>query len=203
MGNMDFFLTKEMGMRSGWRTILVSASILLAAVSGCSAPEQARQPVDELNPNDSGLQSKDVVGAADKMSRDLLADPALNASGTAWTLVVSNMEDKTTDQVARINFDIFLQALKGDLAQKSTGRIQLIENKQQFHELRNKELEGNAADATGQGGPQAINPDYALYGTAMDLPNRATNFYQIEFKVINLHNRTIAFDRLYQVKVAR
>jgi hypothetical protein len=190
-------------MRSGWRNIGTAGLVALAILSGCSAPpEQARQPVDSLNPNDSGLQSKDVVGAADKISRDLLADPGLNASGTAWTLVVSNMEDKTTDQVARINFDIFLQALKGDLATKSGGKIQLIENKQQFHELRNKELEGSAADQS-QTGAQAINPDFALYGTAMDLPNRATNFYQIEFKVVNLHNRTIAFDRLYQVKVAR
>ena len=193
-------------MRSSRKAIWLGSLVLMALAAGCAAPDQARQPVDELNPNDSGLQSKDVVGAADKISRDLLADPALNSSGTAWTLVVSNMEDKTTDQVARINFDIFLQALKGDLAQKSGGRIQLIENKQQFHELRNRELESNAGDQFGQGGsntPQAINPDYALYGTAMDLPNRATNFYQIEFKVVNLHNRTIAFDRLYQVKVAR
>jgi hypothetical protein len=202
MGIMGAFLTKETGMRIDWRNIRTAFLISLALAGGCTTPEQARQPVDSLNPNDSGLQSKDVVSAADKISRDLLADPTLNSSGTAWTLVVSNMEDKTTDQVARINFDIFLQALKGDLAQKSGGKIQLIENKQQFHELRNKELEGNAADP-GQGSAQAINPDFALYGTAMDLPNRATNFYQIEFKVVNLHNRTIAFDRLYQVKVAR
>ena len=202
-------------MFSGWKTALFLAaaggSITLAGLVGCSNPDrphgygQERQPIDELNANDSGLQSKDVVGAADKISRDLLADPMLNASGVAWTMVVSNMEDKTTDQVARINFDIFLQALKGDLAQKSNGRIQLIENKQQFHDLRNKELEGG--DQFGQAGtnqpPQAINPQYALYGTAMDLPNRATNFYQIEFKIVNLSNRTIAFDRLYQVKVAR
>jgi len=190
-----------------------AVGLFLAAVIGCSSPDrphgygQERQPVDELSANDTGLQSKDVVDAADKISRDLLADPQLNASGVAWTIVVSNMEDKTTDYVARVNFDIFLQALKGDLARKSTGRTQLIENKQEFHELRNKELEGNP-DQFGQGGkgggaPEAINPDYALYGTAIDLPNRSTNFYQIEFKLVNLHNRLLAFDRLYQVKVAR
>jgi len=202
-------------MLRGWKT-MASAGLLASAlaIGGCSSdrPEKygrERQPVDELNPDDRGLQSKDVVGAADKISRDLLADPTLNASRTAWTLVVDTMEDKTTDRVARLNFDIFLQALKGDLAQKSNGRIQLIENKAQFNQLRNKELEGNGPDQFGQNGaggrssPQAINPDYSLYGTAMDLPNRATNFYQIEFKVVNLQNRTIAFDRLYQVKVAR
>jgi len=200
-------------MFSGWKGFAVVGLLLMGGVAGCQPDRpheygQMRQPVDELNAEDRGLQSKDIVDAADRISRDLLADPTLNSSRNAWTLVVSNMEDKTTDQVARINFDIFLQALKGDLAQKSSGRIQLIENKQQFHELRNRELEGERDDfgqggARGNAAPQAINPDFALYGTAMDLPNRATNFYQIEFKVVNLQNRTIAFDRLYQVKVAR
>ena len=200
-------------MFSGWKTLMAAGLLLAAGVIGCTSDRpheygRARQPVDELNPEDSGLQSKDVVDAADKTSRDLLADPRLNASNVAWTMVVSNMEDQTTDRVARINFDIFLQALKADLAQKSGGRIQLIENKAQFHQLRDKELEGNRDDfgqtgTAGNAAPGAINPDYALYGTAMDLPNRATNFYQIEFKLVNLHNRTIAFDRLYQVKVAR
>ena len=199
-------------MLNRWNKWGAVTLVIGAAALGCSYSDQpheygqARQPVDELNPDDSGLQSKDVVMAADKMSRELLADPTLNASNTAWTIVVSDMEDKTTERYSRVNFDIFLQALKGDLAQKSVGRVQLIENKAEFHNLRNKELEGG--DQFGQGAanqpaPAAINPDYALYGTAIDMPNRATNFYQIEFKLVNLHNRTIAFDRLYQVKVAR
>ena len=193
----------------GWKNVAVIGLILAVGAVGCSSDRphaygQERQPVDELNPGDRGLQSKDVIGAADKISRDLLADPTLNASSNAWTLVVDNMEDKTTDQVARINFDIFLQALKGDLAQKSGGRIQLIENKAQFYQLRNKEMENNDQFGKGRAGAtQAVSPDYSLTGTAMDLPNRATNFYQIEFKIVNLHNRTIAFVRLYQVKVAR
>ncbi|HEY8750893.1 MAG TPA: hypothetical protein VIM11_23115 [Tepidisphaeraceae bacterium] len=200
-------------MITGWKKMTSLSLLSLAPLVGCHSDRphaygQQRQPVDELNSDDTGLQSKDVVGAADKVARDFLASPALNASRTAWTIVVSNMEDKTTDQVARVNFDIFLQALKGDLAQKSNGRIQLIANKAEFNQLRSKELEGNNNDQFGQSGagrptPKAINPDFALTGTAMDLPNRATNFYQIEFRLDNLQDRTIAFVHLYQVKVAR
>lgn len=199
-------------MFSGWKQAAAAGMVVCAALAGCSPDRphgygQQRQPIDELNPNDSGLQSKDVVDAADRVSRDLLADPRLNASNTAWTIVVSNMEDKTIDRSFAVNFDIFLQALKGDLARRSDGRIQLIENKAQFNNLRNKELE-KERDDFGQNGnvgraPQATNPDYALYGTAMDMPNRATNYYQIEFQLTNLQTRAIAFDRLYQVKVAR
>ena len=195
-------------MIGDWKRVAAMGLLGVCLTVGCGTPQPQRQPVDSLNPDDSGLQSKDVVDAADKMCRDLLADPNLNASHNAWTIVVDDMQDKTTDQAARINFNIFLQALKGDLAQKSNGRVQLIENKAEFYNLRNKELEtGSTGDQFGQGGSkggsQAISPDYSLTGTAMDLPNRATNFYQIEFKLVNLHNRTLAFDRLYQVKVAR
>ena len=37
----------------------------------------------------------------------------------------------------------------------------------------------------------------------MDLPNRGTNYYQIQFTLQDLHNRTIPWTRLYSVKVAR
>jgi hypothetical protein len=200
-------------MSTGWKKFAAAGLLAVFGAIGCSPDKpheygQARQPVDELNGNDSGLQSKDVVDAADKIARDLLADPNLNASQTAWTIVVSNMEDQTTDRYARVNFNIFLQALKGDLARMSGNRIQLVENKDTFHSLRSKELESERDDF-GQGAgrnapvPQAINPDYAMTGTAMDLPNRSTNFYLIDFRLDNLRNRTIAFDRQYQVKVER
>jgi peptidoglycan-synthase activator LpoB len=195
-------------MMGGWKQVAAMGLLGLCAAVGCHSEQPQRQPVDSLNPDDTGLQSKDVVDAADKMCRDLLADPNLNASRNAWTIVVDEMQDKTTDPNYKVNFNIFLQALKGDLAQKSNGRVQLIENKAEFYNLRNKELEtGSTGDQFGQGGSkgssQAISPDYSLTGTAMDLPNRSTNFYQIEFKLVNLHNRTLAFDRLYQVKVRR
>jgi len=200
--------SKEMSMIGGWKKLAALGLLGLGAAVGChSDSPPARQPIDELHPDDTGLQSKDIVDAADKISRDLLSDPNLNASRNAWTIVVDNMQNKTTDPNNNINFDIFLQALKGNLAQKSNGRVQLIENKAEFYNLRNKELETNAGGdqfgQAGRGAAQAVSPDYSLTGTAMDLPNRATNFYQIEFKLVNLQNRTLAFDRLYQVKVAR
>jgi len=195
-------------MIGGWKRVTAMGLLGLCAAVGCGHEQPQRQPVDSLNPDDSGLQSKDVQDAADKMCRDLLSDPNLNASHNAWTIVVDEMQNKTTDPNNQVNFNIFLQLLKGNLAQKSNGRVQLIENKAEFYNLRNKELEtGATGDQFGQGGSksgsQAVSPDYSLTGTAMDLPNRSTNYYQIEFKLVNLHNRTLAFDRIYQVKVAR
>ena len=197
-------------MRS-WKHLAAAGLLVSAMVVGCSPDKpheygQRRPPVDELSGGDTGLQSKDVVDAADQMARDILSDPRFTADPRR--IVVSNMEDKTTDHQASLNFDIFLQALKANLAQKSNGRVTLVANKAEFHNLRSQELEGGDTGTGnfGQGGgtnSAAINPDFDLYGTAMDLPNRATTFYQIEFKIVDLRTRELAFDRVYQVKVAR
>ena len=200
-------------MLIGWTKLALMGLVLASGAIGCGNPDrphdygQARQPVDELNANDRGLQSKDVVDAADKVARDLLSSPQLNGSNAAWTMVVTNMKDETTDRVAQVNFDIFLQALKGDIAQKSQGRIRLIVNKAEFHNLRSQEVENEREDF-GQGAgnnaaARSIQPDYALTGTAIDMPNRATNFYLLDFRVDNLKTREQAFEGQYQVKVAR
>lgn len=156
---------------------------------------------------DTGLQSYDVVAASDKMAASLLALPELNASSTKWTIVVDHVDDLTTDKTFRHDYDIFLAALKNKIFRGSSGRIQLIENKAKFQDLRGRELEGQRDDF-GQGSgdtaaPRSIQPDYALYGKAMDLPNRATNYYQLEFTLLNFRNRTQVWTDLYDVRAAR
>ena len=83
-------------------------------------------------------------------------------------------------------------------------------NLARFRNIRNAEVEGGGADPYGQGGvvgqnptPAAVNPDYALTATVMDLPNRRTNYYQISFTMEDLHRRLVAWNRTYAVKVAR
>lgn len=190
------------------------ATLGLALLAGChdDKPHEYGEQRGSLYDVDrgGGLQAKDVNEAADQMAADLLSDRNLNASNTSWTVVVYPAEDRTTDRMARVNYDIFLQALKDRLARQSNGRITLITNLARFRNIRAAEVEGGGPDPYGQGGaigqnptPAAINPDYALTGTVMDLPNRRTNYYQIEFSLEDLHARRTVWDRTYAVKVAR
>src|SRR2546423_15575146 len=117
--------------RTAALTALVCAALGAGAV-GCHNDKpheygQQRPPVDQLDPRDRGLQSKDVQAASDKMAMDLLADPNLNASKTQWTIVVDRVDNKSSD--ARANLDIFLRRLRVALAQQGRGRVQLIENR--------------------------------------------------------------------------
>jgi hypothetical protein len=169
---------------------------------------QQRPDINQLSPDDSGLQSKDVEACTSQMIQELVSSPALQASPTQWTMVVTNVDDQTTDKSFNTNYDIFIESLRASISQKAAGRIQLIENKDKFHSIRDKEIEGSSdpykqGGGPGTGAPAAINPDYGLYAKAFDMPNRSTNFYMLEFDVTNLQNRMQVWTRTYKVKVAR
>ncbi len=200
-------------MFSGWKSLAL-AGVTAALLAGCASDKPAdygrdRPPVDQIDPRDRGLQSMDVVAASDKMAMDLLSQRALNESRNQWTIVVDRVEDSTSDRnFSGRNYDIFLERLRTRLFQLGHGRVQLIENKARFHDLRNKELEGGGRDEFGQGsgdhlGPAGVQPDYVLYGKAMDMPNRATNYYQIQFDLTNFRTREMVWNGMYEVRAAR
>jgi hypothetical protein len=204
--------------RQGAWNRLAAGAVLSAGVfvglAGCNSDKphdygQQRPDVNDLDARDRGLQSRDVNQSADQMAADLLSTPALNRSPEQWTIVTGKVDDQTIDRRGRANYNIFLQALQDRLARQGNGRVTLIANKARFYNQRDQELEGGGRDPFGQGGgggaaaPDATNPNYILDAVVMDMPNRGTNYYQIEFRVTNLRNRVIEFDRVYPVKVAR
>src|SRR3954452_10538012 len=154
---------------------LLGTSLLVGgalAQAGCHKDKpheygQQRPPVDQLDPRDRGLQSKDVVQASDKMAADLLADPNLNASREQWVVVVDRVENQTGDP--RANLEPFLRRLRTALFQQGRGRVQLVENREKLRELQSRELESGAGERepSGQGsgathapGPAGLQPDY-------------------------------------------
>jgi hypothetical protein len=195
-------------MMRGCKTI-VAMSVLALTVIGCGGYADQRPDPNQLSADDAGLQSKDVISCTNQLVADLLSSPKLNQSPTQWTLAIGHMDDLTTDRTFSTNYDIFTESFRAAISEKAQGRIQLIENKETFHKLRDSEIEGAPADPYGQGGnagtpaPAAINPDFILYGKAIDMPNRSTNFYLLEFNVVNSKTRTQDWSRNYTVKVAR
>jgi peptidoglycan-synthase activator LpoB len=191
------------------KTGLIILGLCALPLAACSNYGDQRPDVNQLSSGDAGLQSKDVVACTNQLVTDLLSSPQLNASPTQWTLVVSGMQDQTIDKMFSTNYDIFTQSLRSAISEKAQGRIALIENKATFNGLRDSELETPQADPYQQGGspgnpaPAAINPDYILYGTAIDMPNRSTNFYQLQFNIFNAHTRVLVWSRTYQVKTSR
>ena len=196
------------------RSILIALPAL-ALSAGCASDRphdygDQRPPVDTISPDDRGLQSKDVVAASDQMAQDLLADPDLNHSQNRWTMVVDHVDNQTLNH--RFNMDIFLDRLRVNLSKYGHDRVALIENKAKYHGLQSNELEGEReGDQYQQGDSQGVNkpvyrgiqPDYSLYATITELPNRGTDYFYCEFKVTDLRTRELVWDRGYEVKTER
>lgn len=188
---------------------LVPATLLagvIAVGAGCKSRtyDDERPPVDQLTKGDRGLQSKDVVNASDQMAMELLALPELNASDHRWTIVVTGVKNKTVS--ARQNLDIFIQRLKTNIGKHGRDRVQLMANRDEFHEIQARELE-QPSDEFKQGsgravGPAGIQPDFGLEAVAMDLPGRKTDYYNLEFRLIDLKTREQVWTGSYEVKAA-
>jgi hypothetical protein len=161
---------------------------------------EKRPPIDEVTADETGLGSKDVVAASDQMAQDLLSNPKLNGSRTQWTMVVDHIDNRTTNN--QFDMNIFLERLRVKLDQYGQGRVALIENRDKLRDLQSRELEGGN-DRNGGPGPAGIQPDYALYGKIMELPNRGTSYFLCEFTVTDLRTRQQVWNRAYEVKTAR
>ena len=208
---MNFTRNLTQGLPRTARAASSAGLVLVALAAGCGGPsyEEQRPPMDQLDPRDRGLQSKDVLQASDALAMDLLALPELNDSREQWTVVFDRVEDMTTGNQFRSNFDIFLQRLQTNLARQGRGRIAVIENRERFYDVRSRELEGEREDDFGQGGrgarraPAANDPQFALYAKAMDLPGRGTVYYNLQFNLVDLQSRQVVWTNDYEVRVRR
>ena len=188
-------------------TVLIAASIGVAILGCDDKPHQygqERPPLEQVDSEGHGLQSKDLLQATDQMAMELLALPALNQSQTKWTIVATPMENQTVSD--RQNLDIFVDRLKTQLYKQGGDRIAIIENRDRFHDIQNRELEPGA-DAMNQGGSNTVSagiqPQFALMGTMQELPNRDTSTYRAEFKLLNFKTRELVWNGEYMVKVKR
>ncbi len=179
---------------------------LLATLAGCHEDRphdygQRRPDVGSLHREDRGIQSKDLVETTDLMSMDLLSLPELNDARQRWTIVSTYMDNDTTRR--HDQYDIFINRLKTKLAREGRGRVQLIENRDRFHDLQARELEPTGDPRREPAGPAGVQPQYALYGRVEELPNRATSTFRFEFNLTDLRNRTVVWTNDYLVKVER
>jgi len=178
------------------RMIPLMLTVAVVAGGGCEHEKKhhGRPPVDEIS-DGGGLQGKDVISASDQMAQDLLSSPDINAQHTQLLIVVDHVDNRTQSQ--RFDMDIFLARLKTNLNKYGKGRVQLIENRDKLHQLQSRELEQGSAAAAG------IQPDYALYATISELPNRDTSYFYLEFSMTNLHTRQLVWTNGYEVATYR
>jgi hypothetical protein len=191
----------------------LSAALVLG-LAGCRSTEdpggysRERPPADRLDDRDSGLQSPDILMAADQMAESLLTLPEVQNTPERLTVVVDRVENLTSTE--RQNLDIFLERLRIEIARRGRAQIQLITDRAVLRDIQSRELEQPPGDEFGGAGaqqpapgPAGIQPDYALHAQVSDLPNRGTNFYLFVFTLTDLRSREDVWTDSYDVRVAR
>jgi hypothetical protein len=192
-------------MPSFRKSIAALSLAAITAIAGCASdhkPEgynRQRPDVTDINSRDRGLQSSEVVEASEKLATELLSLPEVTQSSRKLTVVFTNLEDLTRRR--QFNYDIFLERLKTEMSYKGRDRIAFVTNRDKFYGTRNRELDPvrGERDDFGQGdrgrsgGPTAppanrIQPDFALTGKVMDLPNRGTDYYLFTFSLTDIRS---------------
>lgn len=178
---------------------VLSLAAAAAVLGGCASndkPEKyhrERPDVTELNSRDRGLQSAEVVEASEKLASELLALPEVQQSSRRLTVVFTNLEDLTRRR--QFNYDIFLERLKTELSYKGRDKIAIVTNRDKFYDTRNRELDPARAERDDAGrardvAPPAnrVQPDFAMTGKVMDLPNRGTDYYLFTFSLTDIRS---------------
>jgi hypothetical protein len=184
-------------MPSFRKSFAVLSLAAIAALAGCASdhkPEdynRQRPDVTDINTRDRGLQSSEVVEASEKLAAELLALPEVNQSPRRLTVVFTNLEDLT--RTRQFNYDIFLERLKTEMSYKGRDRIAFVTNKDKYYGTRARELDGvrNERDDRGRGiatPTNRVQPDFALTGKVMDLPNRSTAYYLFTFSLTDIRS---------------
>lgn len=165
-------------------------AVLLVTVGGvCLAGCAAGNAPDAAGASDQiTVKSTDLLDAADQMAHDLLTDPRLNQSQTAWTMAIGRFEDHSCQQSFDTNYDLFLQRLRTDLSEQALGQIVLIETKQTLTQIRDSNLNGPG-------------PDYMMTGNAADLPSPGANCFLLQFTIFSLQTREQLWSHAYAVKI--
>jgi len=191
-------------------TVLITLS-LIGLAGGCMPTDKPsdygrmRPPVGDVNEG-PGVQGKELIEATDAMAMDLLGSRRLNESKTPWLLVVMPPDNDTYDP--RFNYGAFTGRLRTQLVRMGEGRITIVENRDRFRHMQNRELDP-AAPEIGKDplpGPAGVQPEYALKGKVEELPSGPYTTYRFSFTITDLRTRnarTILWENEYLVKVPR
>ena len=168
---------------------------LALVASGCASATQAG--------HNTLLDSVDLVQMTDQMARSIVADPRVEqaiAEHGSLKVVVEPVENRLTAEVLpRGQAEAFTARVRALLSQKAADKFTWVLNKDEFYDLRGKELDVALGPA-----PEAVNPDYALTAIFSSLSDESskgrTDFYLCRYELSNLQTRNVLWSDSYKVK---
>ena len=149
------------------------------------------------------LSGVDLVQMTDQMARSIVADPRVQeaiAKDGPLKVVVQPVENQLTAEVLpRGQSEAFTARVRALLSERQPGQFVWILNREEFYDLRGKELEVPLGPA-----PDAVNPQYALTAVFSSLTQETSkgrsDFYVCRYELSNLQSRAVLWSDTYKVK---
>ncbi len=183
------------------RTILALCLGLLFA-PGCKKKAKYVDPDAESRVEGTGIEARDVRGAAQQMTTDLLASPMFSAEqATAPRLAVLPVENRSR---FLIDVDILTTLITDEVIGGAQGRVQVV-NRELVEEIM-KEREMKARGQVSDDGQlkALAGVDYFLEGTVETLSastNKAqTDYVLIRFQLTDAESSVITWSNKYEFK---
>ncbi len=195
---------------------VLSSLLLSVTLAGCqSTPpknkgtsggrmETTTDASSEANSRD--LRSADLVNATDRMAADIASRLDINNRQSPPRIVVGKIENKTS--APQQNYQVFLQRLRAQLnASGARSGLQFIRERQFVEDTRNEEYGNSDPNATAQA--YASKADYVLTCEIHDLPSGDTNYYLLDYQLVQLRDAAsgpdvgagaIVWENSYEVK---
>lgn len=174
-------------------TVTCFAGLLL--LGGCKSEPKSRAEEVETRKGDmgTGLSSADLTNATDMAVEKIASLPEIRQAGGRTVIVMDTVLNRTSDPSA--DFRIFLARIRAALNESgATENLVFVESRQTAEAIRAREGQGVAT--------QRALPQYALHSTFYDMPRGRTNYYLLEFNLINLTNDLITPAGKYEVKIS-
>lgn len=168
---------------------------MLVSMGGCS------------NAIDSGhntfLDSDDLQQMTDKMARSIVADArvqsAIHATGAMRVVVQPVVNNLTAEILPRGQAEGFTSRVRALLSEKQPTNFTWILNRDDFYDLRKKELDAPLGPS-----PDAVNPQYALTAVFTSLAHEnsqgRSDFYVCSYELSDLQTRAVLWTDSYKVK---
>lgn len=199
-------------MKTCFKTALVLGLFVLSA---CNSPPQNRgtsgMRVDPSSdaPSELGsrtLRSQDLVTATDRMAQDIAQRLDITNRQSPPKIFVGKIENKTSGR--NQNYQVFLARLRSQLNSSSArAGLEFVRERDFVETQRDREYGGKDPASTSQAyQPRA---DYVLTCEVYDLPSGGTNYFLLDYQLVQLRDASsgpdvgssaIVWENSYEVK---
>lgn len=194
--------------------IALSALLLTACASTSQPPPNYGQSGSRMDPthdsasemNTRALRSQDLISATDKMAQDIASRLDVVNRMSPPRIFVGEIENKSIMRAQ--SYQVFLARLRAQLNSSGARHgLEFVRERQYIEEQRDREYGGKDPDSTSLA--YQSRADYVLTCEIYDLPSGGTNYYMLDYQLVQLRDAetgpdigagAIVWENMYEVK---